>query len=47
MLGAGGRSLAEVVECALELEEVGKALQGLPMVRAEEVDEASAVCTIR
>lgn len=39
--------MAEVEECPLELEEVGKALRGLPMVRAEEVDEASAVCTIR
>ena len=51
VLGAGGRSVAEVEECALELEELGKALQGLPMVRGAEAeaeaDEASAVCTIR
>ncbi len=30
-----------------EVEEVGKALRGLPMLVAEETDEASAVCTIR
>jgi hypothetical protein len=39
--------VAEVVECMMELEEVGKALRGPPMVIEEETVVASTVYIIR
>lgn len=38
--------MAEVVECMVEVEEVGKALRGPPMVIEEETVVASTVYTI-